>query len=57
MRQAGTAEPRPQLKAVLQCLLVVVLVGRVLHNNCVVSFTDFTLLLGLGLPSSGISTS
>jgi biotin transporter BioY len=49
MRQAKTAEPRPQLEAVLQCLFVV-LVGRVLHDNGVVSFADFTLLLGLGLP-------
>jgi hypothetical protein len=50
MRQAGTAEPRSQLEAVLQCLFVVVLVGHVLHDNCVVSFTDFAPLLGLGLP-------
>jgi hypothetical protein len=38
------------LEAVLQRLLVVVLVGRVLHDNCVVSFTDFSPLLGLGFP-------
>jgi hypothetical protein len=50
MRQAGTAEPRPQLEAVLQCLLVVALVGRVLHDYGVVSFADFTPLLDLGLP-------
>jgi hypothetical protein len=50
MRQAKTAEPRPQLEAVLQRLLVVVLFGRVLHDNSVVSFADLTPLLGLGLP-------
>jgi hypothetical protein len=44
------AEPRPQLEAVLQRLLVVVLFGRVLHDNCVVSLPDFAPLLGLGLP-------
>jgi hypothetical protein len=44
------AEPRPQLEAVLQRLLVVVLVGRVLHDHGVVSFADFPSLLGLGLP-------
>jgi hypothetical protein len=49
MRQARTAEPRPQLEAVLQCLFIV-LVGRVLHDNGIVSFTDLTPLLGLGLP-------
>jgi hypothetical protein len=51
------AEPRPQLEAVLQRLFVVVLVGRILHDNCVVPFTDFAPLLGLVFPSSGISTS
>jgi hypothetical protein len=49
MRQAGTTEPRPQLKAVLQRLFVVVLVGRVFDDNGVIPFTDFTPLLGLGL--------
>jgi hypothetical protein len=44
------AEPRPQLEAVLQHLLVVVLLGRVFHDNGVVSFADFTPLLGLGFP-------
>jgi hypothetical protein len=43
------AEPRSQLKEVLQRFLVVVLIGRVLHDYSVVSFTDFTPLLGLGL--------
>jgi hypothetical protein len=42
---------------VLQRLLVVVLDGRVFHDNCVVSFADFTPLLSLGFPSSGTSTS
>jgi hypothetical protein len=44
------AKPRPRLKAVLQRLLVVVLIGRVFHDNCVVAFADFTPLLGLGFP-------
>jgi hypothetical protein len=47
MRQARTADPRPQLEAVLQCLLVV-LVGRVFNDNGVISFLDFTPLFGLG---------
>jgi hypothetical protein len=50
MRYARTAEPLPQLEAVLQRLLVAVLVGRVLHDNGVVSFADLSPLLGLGLP-------
>jgi hypothetical protein len=50
MRQARTAEPRPQQEEVLQCLFVVVLVGRVFNDNGVVPFADFTPLLGLGLP-------
>jgi hypothetical protein len=57
VRQARTAEPRPQLEAVLQRLLVVVLVGRVFHDNCVVSFADLPPLLGLGLPLLWVSTS
>jgi hypothetical protein len=48
MRQARAAEPRPQLEAVLQRLLVVVLLRRVFYDNRVVSFADFTPLLGLG---------
>jgi hypothetical protein len=51
VRQARTAEPRPQLEAVLQCLLVVLLIGRVFNDNCVVSLANFAPLLGLGLPS------
>jgi hypothetical protein len=50
VREARSAEPRPQLEAVLQRLLVVVLVGRVLHDNGVVSFADLPPLLGLGFP-------
>jgi hypothetical protein len=48
MRPARVAEPRPQLEAVLQCLLVVVLVGRVFNDNGVISLVDFAPLLGLG---------
>jgi hypothetical protein len=48
MRQARAVEPRPQLEAVLQRLLVVVLLERVFYDNRVVSFTDFMPLLGLG---------
>jgi hypothetical protein len=44
------AKPRPQLKAVLQRLFVVVLVRRVFHDNGVVSFANFSPLLGLGFP-------
>jgi hypothetical protein len=50
MRQARAAEPRPQLEAVLQRILVVVLIGRVFNDNCVVSLANFAPLLGLGLP-------
>jgi hypothetical protein len=57
MRQVGTAKPRPQLEAVLQRLLVVVLVGRVFYDDGVISFADLPPLLGLGLSPSGISTS
>jgi hypothetical protein len=38
------------MEAVLQRLLVTVLIGRVLHDNGVVSFADLPPLLGLGLP-------
>jgi hypothetical protein len=50
MRQTRAAEPRPQLEAVLEHLLVVVLLGRVFDDNCVVTFANFAPLLGLGLP-------
>jgi hypothetical protein len=50
MRQAQAAKPRPQLEAVLQRLLVfVVIVGGILHDDGVVTFTDFTPLLRLPL--------
>jgi hypothetical protein len=38
------------LEAVLQCLLIVVLIGHVFNDNCVVSLAIFALLLGLALP-------
>jgi hypothetical protein len=50
MRQTRAAEPRPQLEAVLERLLVVVLLGRVFDDNCVVTFANFAPLLGLGRP-------
>jgi hypothetical protein len=53
MRQAWTAKPRPQLKAVLQRLLVVIIivvVGGVLHDDGGIAFADFSLLLGFGFP-------
>jgi hypothetical protein len=52
MRQAWTAKPRPQLKAVLQRLIVVVviIVGGVLHDDGVISFADFSPFFGFGLP-------
>jgi hypothetical protein len=53
MRQAYTAKPRPQLKAVLQRLFVVVIVvviGGVLHDDGVIAFADFSPLLGFGSP-------
>jgi hypothetical protein len=42
------AKPRPQLKAVLQRLFVIVLIGHVFHDYGVVSFANFSPLLGLG---------
>jgi hypothetical protein len=47
MRQARAAEPR---QVVLQRLFIVLLIGRVFDDNCVVSLADFAPLLGLGLP-------
>jgi hypothetical protein len=38
------------MEAVLQRLLLVVLIGRVFHDNCVVSLADLAPLIGLGLP-------
>jgi hypothetical protein len=43
------AEPRPQLEALLERLFIVVLLGRVLDNNCVISFANLASFLGLGL--------
>jgi hypothetical protein len=50
MRQARAAKPRLQLEAVLQRLLVFVVVnGGILHDDGVVSFTDYSALLRLPL--------
>jgi hypothetical protein len=43
------AKPRPQLKAVLQRLLVVVVDG-VLHDDGVIAFANLSPLLGFGFP-------
>jgi hypothetical protein len=50
MRQARAAKPRPQLEAVLQRLFIVLLIGRIFNDNCVVSLANFATLLGLVLP-------
>jgi hypothetical protein len=50
MRQSRAAESRPQLEALLQRLLIAVLLRRVFDDYYVVSFTNLTPLLGLGLP-------
>jgi hypothetical protein len=52
MRQAWAAKPRPQLKAILQRLLVVIIVvvEGVLHDDGVIAFADFSPLLGFGFP-------
>jgi hypothetical protein len=52
MRQARAAKPRPQLEAVLQRLVVVVVivVGGVLHDDGVITCTDLSPLFLLGLP-------
>jgi hypothetical protein len=50
MRQSRVAEPRSQLEALLERLLIVVLLRRGFDDNCVVSFTNFVPLLGLGPP-------
>jgi hypothetical protein len=50
MRQSRAAELRSQLKALLERLLIVVLLGRVFDDYSVVSFANFTPLLGLGSP-------
>jgi hypothetical protein len=38
------------LEVFLQRLLIVVLLGRVFDDNCVVSFANLAPLLGFGLP-------
>jgi hypothetical protein len=50
MKQPRAAEPRPQLEALLQRLLIVVLIGRVFNDNCVISLANFVPLHDLGLP-------
>jgi hypothetical protein len=51
MRQAWTAKPRPQLEAVLQRLIVVIVVVEgVLHDDGVIAFADFSPLPGFGFP-------
>jgi hypothetical protein len=50
MKQSRAAEPRSQLEALLERLLIVVLLGRVFDDNCVVSFANLVPLLGRGLP-------
>jgi hypothetical protein len=57
VRQSRAAESRPQLEALLQRLVIVVLLRRVFDDNCVVSFTNFVPLLGLGFPFLWTSTS
>jgi hypothetical protein len=49
MRQSRVAEPRPQLEALLERLLIVVLLGRIFDDNCVVSFANLAPLFGLAL--------
>jgi hypothetical protein len=47
------AKSRPQLKAVLQRLLVVIIivvVGGILHDDGVIAFANFSPLLGFGFP-------
>jgi hypothetical protein len=50
MRQSRAAEPRPQLEALLERLLIVVLLGRIFDDNCVVPFANLAPLFGLSLP-------
>jgi hypothetical protein len=48
MRQAQAAKPRPQLEAVLQRLVIVIVVAvGILHDDGVIAFTDFSPLLRL----------
>jgi hypothetical protein len=48
--QSRAAEPRPQLEAILERLLIIILIRRVFNDNCVVSLANFVPLLGLDLP-------
>jgi hypothetical protein len=50
MRQARTAKPQPQLEAVLQRIVVVVVVGGILHDDGVITIADYSPLFVLGLP-------
>jgi hypothetical protein len=50
MRESRAAESRPQLKALLQRLFIVVLLRRVFDDYCVVSFTNLAPFLSLGFP-------
>jgi hypothetical protein len=50
VRQSRTAKPRSQLEALLQRLFIIVLLGRVFDDNCVVPFANLAPLLGLGSP-------
>jgi hypothetical protein len=47
--QSRTAEPRPQLKMLLQ-RLPVLFVGRIFNGDSVVTLANFTTLLGPALP-------
>jgi hypothetical protein len=47
--QSRAAESRPQLEPLLKRLLVFLL-GRVFNDNGVVTFANFTALLGLASP-------
>jgi hypothetical protein len=53
--QPRTAESGPQLESLLQ-RFPVLLIRRIFNGGDIVTFADFTMFLGLGLPSSGIST-
>jgi hypothetical protein len=56
MMQARTAEPRPQLEAILERLFIVLLIGHVFNDNRDVSLANFACSLALAFPSSGTST-
>jgi hypothetical protein len=50
VRQARAAKPRPQLEAVLKRLFVFfVVIGGILHDDGIVAFIDFAVLLRLPL--------